>query len=154
MNSALLTEKDLRRFDAFIYPDPNSGCFLWGGSEIGRNRYACFTVKGKACAAHRLAWAMANGPIPKGRQVLHKCDTPCCVNPDHLFLGNHVINMADMARKRRGKPSKKGLPRGVLLVRSRFRAAVSHQGKGVHVGYFDTVEEAAAAAEAQREARP
>ncbi len=50
-------------------------------------------------SVHRLASGLANGPIPKGLFVLHRCDNPRCCNPDHLFLGAHSENMADMSRR-------------------------------------------------------
>jgi hydrogenase maturation factor HypE len=49
----------------------------------------------------RLAWQIANGPIPRGQYVLHKCDNPGCVNPNHLFLGTYRDNIHDMLSKRR-----------------------------------------------------
>ena len=54
--------------------------------------------------AHRAAWIFTHGEIPDGMFVLHKCDNPPCVKPEHLFLGTHKENMKDMTRKgRRGK---------------------------------------------------
>jgi hypothetical protein len=51
--------------------------------------------------AHRVSWEMANGPIPKGMQVCHRCDNPPCVRPDHFFLGSAKENKADQAAKGR-----------------------------------------------------
>lgn len=51
--------------------------------------------------AHRRSWEMVNGPIPEGMHCLHRCDTPACVNPAHLFLGTQADNMQDKSRKGR-----------------------------------------------------
>jgi len=65
------------------------------------NGYAKKTYEGKQQLAHRVAWQQAYGPIPAGLEVLHFCDNPACINLDHLCLGTHAANMADMARKGR-----------------------------------------------------
>jgi hypothetical protein len=51
--------------------------------------------------AHRVAWEKVHGPIPQGMQVLHRCDTPLCVNVEHLFLGTNADNQRDKASKGR-----------------------------------------------------
>lgn len=52
--------------------------------------------------AHCISWVLVNGNIPNGLWVLHKCDNPACVRPDHLFLGTAQDNVDDRERKRRG----------------------------------------------------
>ena len=92
------------RFWAMAMPEPNSGCWLWMGNCIrsGYGRFGNRTRnKAQNILAHRLAWEFARGTIPTGMLVLHKCDVPLCVNPDHLFLGTGQDNMTDKCRKGR-----------------------------------------------------
>ncbi len=58
-------------------------------------------VAGKHIKAHRLAWALANGSDPTGMVVMHTCDNPPCVNPEHLVLGTTLDNQMDKVRKGR-----------------------------------------------------
>lgn len=90
-------------------------CWLWmaGTSPAGYGRLG---QGGQgSMLAHRYAYELTRGPIPKGLFVLHSCDTPPCVRPDHLFLGTHQDNMDDMNRK--GRHSRVGL-KGVMNPRS------------------------------------
>jgi len=63
--------------------------------------YGAFKVKGRQWKAHRFAWTVAIGPIPPDMCVLHHCDNPICVRPDHLFLGTYVDNNHDRHAKNR-----------------------------------------------------
>lgn len=76
-------------------------CVLWD-KHTERSGYGRATRRGKKYLAHRVAWEDANGPIPPGLYVCHKCDVPNCVEPRHLFLGTHQDNMTDKANKGRG----------------------------------------------------
>jgi len=78
-------------------------CWLWVGSKNNKG-YAQLNVSGVPKLASRISWEIANGPIPKGKYILHKCDNPLCVNPDHVYPGDQTQNMADMWGRGRAKP--------------------------------------------------
>jgi hypothetical protein len=84
-----------------------NGCVLWTGSRNGGYGELWAALPGQSnrkVKAHRAAWTVANGQIPPGMQVLHRCDTPPCINPEHLFLGTQADNVRDMdAKGRRGR---------------------------------------------------
>lgn len=86
--------------------DPVTGCWVYIGARnakgYGRVELPMKRgVRGRRVRAHRLAWLRARGAIPAGMFVLHSCDNPPCINPDHLFLGTNSDNMTDMVRKGR-----------------------------------------------------
>lgn len=87
-------------FKARTMPEPNSGCFIWLGATNNRG-YGILTTNGENILAHRLAYEFEHGKFDQEKQVLHHCDNPPCVNPDHLFLGTASDNMQDCARKGR-----------------------------------------------------
>ena len=84
------------------YTIQENGCWLWN-TRPAKNRYASFYINNQRIPAHRASWTLFRGGIPRSLHVLHKCDVPLCVNPDHLFLGTHIDNMADMKAKGRAR---------------------------------------------------
>ena len=96
-----------KRIERRSTPEPNSGCWLW--DTIGRSRRNGLygTIKlDKNTPAHRASYVAFIGKIPSDKIVMHKCDTPACVNPDHLALGSRSENAIDAHRKRRTKMSR------------------------------------------------
>lgn len=82
--------------------DRSGDCWVWKRPVHARSRYPKFRIGNRTrVKAHRFAWELANGLIPHGLHVLHRCDNTICVRPDHLFLGTHDDNMADKAAKGR-----------------------------------------------------
>ena len=96
MNSALIA----RFFDKFT-PVPESGCWLWTASTSRGYGQISAGHGASPHKAHRLSWRIHRGEIPEGMDICHKCDTPSCVNPDHLFVGTAADNIRDMDRKGR-----------------------------------------------------
>jgi hypothetical protein len=80
-------------------------CWIWRGARLPKG-YGVIGRGGRGNGyiyAHRLSWEMANGPIPDGMAVMHVCDNPPCVRPDHLRLGTTAANNRDMTAKSRGR---------------------------------------------------
>lgn len=78
------------------------GCWFWNGetTEHGYGRFHIAKLK-RQVLAHRLAWMFVYGPIPEGLWILHRCDSPRCVNPTHLRVGTAQQNTAEMIAKGR-----------------------------------------------------
>lgn len=91
-----------RLLDKIEY-EPNTGCWLWfGGCNERGYGIMGYGSRGNGVAkAHRVSWEVHNNEHPGDMKVLHKCDTPACVNPAHLFLGTLKDNSQDCVRKGR-----------------------------------------------------
>lgn len=80
--------------------EPN-GCWVWT-TNTNRYGYGIFLLPGeKRVRAHRFSYELEHGPIPEGKIIMHTCDNPPCVNPDHLRLGTKAENNKDTGVKRR-----------------------------------------------------
>jgi predicted XRE-type DNA-binding protein len=119
-------------------------CWEWRGYRDS-NGYGRFSIgtqahRSRTLLAHRVAWELTYGPIPTGQHVLHRCDNPSCVRPDHLFLGDQRANNADRDMKDRVRhgaqhPNAKLTPRQVEQVRTlATTGAISQRGIGRALG--------------------
>jgi hypothetical protein len=88
------------RFFEKVIPEPNSGCWLWDGACFVTG-YGKFKKGGIDGYAHRFSYELHFGQIKNGLHVLHTCDNPSCVNPEHLFLGTQADNNWDSMKKGR-----------------------------------------------------
>ena len=89
------------RLLAKIDLENSRGCWEWSGARVPQGYGLIKRKDGTQLRAHRVAYELVYGLIPKGMFVCHRCDNPSCVWPSHLFVGSHVQNMADMVVKGR-----------------------------------------------------
>lgn len=121
----------LERFQRHISdlsPDAPCECWVWSGAKL-RGGYGSFWsgeyIRGDyrngpvMVQAHRWSYQHFIGPIPDGLNVLHHCDTPACVNPQHLFAGTQRENVDDATAKRRRL--RKLTPETILRIRETYR---------------------------------
>jgi hypothetical protein len=97
-NQASLSIK--RRIELNITIVPETNCWDWQ-KQRDKNGYGVMTVGDKPLRAHRIAYEEFVGKIEDGLHVLHRCDNPSCINPEHLFLGTNAENMKDKVNKGR-----------------------------------------------------
>lgn len=133
-----------QRFEANIYRTVD--CWIWTGRSI--RGYGAIVRDGKNVMAHRIAFEMQNGSIPSGFQVDHVCRSRSCVRPSHLRL---ATNKQNSENKDLTVANGSGY-RGVTRYRDgvRWVAQVKHNQKNIHLGLFDTAEEAAEVARMKR----
>jgi len=95
-------------------------CWIWRGHTYP-DGYGQLKWRTRPTRAHRVSWIIHFGPIPTGKQVLHRCDNPKCVNPDHLFLGTNLDNMTDKKNKGRCNNGGGGKLKGELHGRHKLK---------------------------------
>ena len=97
----------LERFEEKIFFGSPDGCWYWTASSTISStndssfRYGNFGYQGKNILAHRMSYILYKKIDPADKCVLHSCDNPLCVNPDHLWLGTNKDNSIDMVLKKR-----------------------------------------------------
>jgi hypothetical protein len=127
--------------------DKSGECWIWTAGKFAGG-YGCYW-DGKSRKAHRVSYEEHFGPIPEGMQIDHTCHNTCCVNPAHLRTVTGKQNCENV----RG-PQSNGTSgyRGVTWHKrdKRWQAAVTHNWERVHLGYFESAEQANAAAVAKR----
>ena len=97
-------ERDKIRFAKYVNKKGDDDCWLWTGHTNGK--VGLFYSQGRGYQAHRFSYVIANGQIPAGLIIRHKCDTPLCTNPNHLELGSHKDNVQDMHSRGRANHQK------------------------------------------------
>lgn len=103
-------------------------CYVWQGATESFGYGVIGDENGRQggnLLTHRASWMLTYGPIPEGMCVLHACDNPPCVRPDHLFLGTRLDNNLDMVNKGRhaAQIGTHNLPRGEEHRRSKVTGA-------------------------------
>jgi hypothetical protein len=87
-----MTIYDRKRWFTNLYTEQSSGCWHWLGA-VDKDGYGQTSIKRRPLKAHRVAYELFKGEIPRGMQVIHSCHNPTCVNPDHLSIGSGKDNM-------------------------------------------------------------
>lgn len=123
-------------------------CWVWLGQHNEKG-YAVGHLDGRMQRVHRVIYERAHGAIPTGGLIDHTCFNKGCVNPDHLRL----VSTKENGEHRRGAQSNSGSGiRGVYWHKAtrKWAARVCHEGRGIHVGLFESIQDAEAAVKAAR----
>lgn len=110
-----ITEKLTNRLLSNYTPVTESGCWLWDGYCQEHGYGVVRNEERKKLLAHRVSYTLYKGEISKGLNVCHKCDTPSCINPSHLFEATQKENLKDMTKKGRRHSGYKNFPRVLTI---------------------------------------
>lgn len=111
-------------------------CLIWQGQKDKRG-YGFLRLDGRLQRAHRIAFELRHGPISEGMVILHSCDNPSCVNPDHLTMGTQLANVRDMldkcrANKATGSRNAKTKLAPEQVAQARAKHIPGKRGYGAH----------------------
>ena len=128
--------------------DKTDTCWLWQASK-DKHGYGQLTYHGRHRMAHHVAFELTHGAVPDGLVICHTCDTPGCVNPDHLYAGTHKQNTADMLERKRARhgrspgsnnPSAKLTEADVLEIRWMYEnGTLTNRAIAEHFGVTDAL---------------
>lgn len=143
----MMAPKRITKLDIILAGNGGAPDECWDWEYYGdRKGYGRVKVNGRHHYIHRVSYEAHVGPIPDGMVIDHACRNRGCWNPAHL----RVVTIAQNNQHVRMRVDNISGYRGVDKHQNKWRACVQHQGRQIHVGYFDTPEEAGEAAEAKR----
>lgn len=122
------SKQDVSRFWEKV--EKTDTCWLFHSSLA--KGYGRFAIDSQVYLAHRVSYLIATGDDPGPLMVLHRCDNPRCVRPDHLFLGTRADNNKDMFTKGRGRPRGGEYPRGEHHHLARLSEALVVELRSLH----------------------
>jgi len=118
--------------DGPVHAGLGSPCWVWTGTTDAKG-YGRFWIPGRTPAkVHRVAWEFANGPIPAGLAVCHRCDNASCCNPAHLFCGTLAENNRDMLDKDRARGPALLTAEAVRVIRAGYAAGTTQCALAQH----------------------
>lgn len=121
-DSCQISIKDIQRFWSKV--EKTESCWNWT-QGLDRRGYGQIKISARNYGAHRLSWFIHNGSIPTNLSVCHRCDRPSCIRPDHLFLGTHAENMADMHKKNRHRVGSKLTAEQVRQIKQMYQEGIT-----------------------------
>lgn len=81
----------------------STGCWEWAGKRMPYGGYGRISIGGMRGYAHRVAWMLSGRTLTPGRWILHHCDNPPCIRPDHMYMGTPKDNAQDREKRGRGR---------------------------------------------------